>query len=432
MENNKNTGHMESTTLEKVPMSERKSWLSVALIQAGIMICVPSLLLGGILAGNMSFQNAIISGVIGYVIVIVIFSLMGVMGSDLGVPTCIAAIGGFGKQGSRFFISTLMFISMIGWFAVQNSVCGNAFTNLLSESFGINVSPNVSIVIWGIIMLTTAVYGINGLTWLNRLAVPALLIVTTVGTIMAMRLYGTEDLSVPVETVTMSIIDGIILTVSFMAVGCLAAADITRYQKTRKDTILSTTIGVMPAGILMVIMGAIMTKLAMQYDITLVFVEIGIPILGMLVLIAATWTTNTTNAYSGGIDAVLMFKMKENKRAVATMASGVLGMVLAMVGLVDNFESFLYILGDLLLPMMGVIIADYWILGKGKPENFRGDREWNVFGIIAWLSGYAVIKFVNVGIPFAQGIIFAAVLYVVLMRVFAKDAVNVDEKEVIA
>ena len=36
----------------------------------------------------------------------------------------------------------------------------------------------------------------------------------------------------------------------------------------------------------MIVLGAVMTKVAQQYDITIVFCEIGIPVLGMLVLIA--------------------------------------------------------------------------------------------------------------------------------------------------
>ena len=60
-EKKKNT--METTTLTEVPMEERKSWISVAFMQAGIMICVPSLLLGGILAGAMPLHLAIISGI---------------------------------------------------------------------------------------------------------------------------------------------------------------------------------------------------------------------------------------------------------------------------------------------------------------------------------------------------------------------------------
>ena len=45
---------METTTLTEVPAEERKSWISVAFMQAGIMICVPSLMLGG----DVSWCNA--------------------------------------------------------------------------------------------------------------------------------------------------------------------------------------------------------------------------------------------------------------------------------------------------------------------------------------------------------------------------------------
>lgn len=407
---------VETTTLERVPMEQRKSWLDVALIQAGIMICVPSLLVGGILAESMSLANAIISGTIGYIIVIILFSLMGIMGSDLGVPTCITALGGFGRKGARYVISTLIFISMIGWFAVQTSVCGNAFSNLIQESFHMSLPPIASMIVWGLIMLVTAVYGINALDKLNMIAVPALFIVTIVGTFMALNKYGTTQLSVNPETATMSLIDGIVLTVSFMAAGCLAAADITRYQRTRRDTILSSSIGVAPAGILMVVLGAVMTRVAQQYDITVVFCEIGIPVIGMLVLISATWTTNTTNAYSGGINAVLMFNLAENRRAAATMAAGLVGTICAVLGLADHFEDFLYILGDLLLPTMGVILADYWIIGKGRAENFKPYEGFNWLGIVSWLLGYGVIKLIPYGVPFAQGILAAAVLYVILAR----------------
>ena len=64
MEQEKKTGNVESVTLEQVPMEERKSWADVAMIQAGIMICVPSLMLGGILAESMPMSQAILSGVI--------------------------------------------------------------------------------------------------------------------------------------------------------------------------------------------------------------------------------------------------------------------------------------------------------------------------------------------------------------------------------
>lgn len=430
----KKTGGLETTTLAQLPMEERKSWLDVAMIQAGIMICVPSLLLGGMLVEAMSFKDALISGVIGYAIVSVLFCFMGVIGSDLGRPTCVTAIGGFGRKGTRLVISTLIFVSMIGWFAVQTSVCGNAFSNLIKSGLKVDFPPAASMVIWGIIMLVTAVYGINALDWLNRIAVPALFIITVVGTFMAVNKYGTANLGHNPANPTMTIIDGIVLTVSFMAAGCLSASDITRYQRTRRDTVMSSVLGVAPAGILMVVLGAVMSRVAQQYDITLVFVKIGLPIVGMIVLIAATWTTNTTNAYSGGINAVLMCHLSDDKRWLATMVSGLLGTLCALLGLANHFESFLYILGDLLLPTMGVILTDYWIIGKGKPENYRMPSGFNWIGMISWIFGYAVIKLIPQGVPFAQGIIAAGVLYIVLTRLIGRpqDREDYEEEELSA
>ena len=71
VEQEKKTGNVESVTLEQVPMEERKSWADVAMIQAGIMICVPSLMLGGILAESMPMSQAIWSGVIGWEVILV-------------------------------------------------------------------------------------------------------------------------------------------------------------------------------------------------------------------------------------------------------------------------------------------------------------------------------------------------------------------------
>lgn len=421
MSKEKKHASVETITLESVPMEDRKSWIDVALIQAGIMICVPSLLLGGILAESMDLGPAILSGTVGYIIVSLLFCLMGIIGSDLGVPTCVTSVGGFGRKGAQYIVSFFTFISMIGWFAVQNSVCGNAFTNLISTSFHVDIPVWLSTAIWGIVMLVTAVYGINALDKLNTIAVPALFVITTVGCILSLRVFGTSALGIPVTEVTMSFADGVVLTVSFMAAGLLAASDVTRYQRTRRDTILSSVIGVAPAGILMIIMGAVMTKVANQSDITQVFCDVGMPILGMIVLIAATWTTNTTNAYSGGINAVLMLNLKDKYRAPATMVAGLIGTVCAILGFADHFEEFLYILGDIMLPMIGVIIADYWIVNKGDPSKFHFNDAVNVVGIVSWLIGYAVIKLIPAGVPFAQGIIAAMIVYVIGIKLTRKE-----------
>ena len=98
------------------------------------------------------------------------------------------------------------------------------------------------------------------------------------------------------------------------------------------------------------------------------------------------------------------------------MVSAVILTISGLLGFGGYFEEFLYVLGDLMLPTMGVILADYWIINKAKPENFKVTDGFNWIGIVSWLVGYAVIKFIPYGVPFAQGIIASGVLYVILAK----------------
>lgn len=413
---------MESVTLQPVPMEERKSWIDVAMIQAGILICVPSLMLGGMLAEAMPMSQALLSGIVGYLVTALLMVVIGIIGSDIGVPTCVVASGSFGRQGSSKLVSALFMISMIGWFAVQNDVCGSAFSNLLGQAFGIALPVPLSTAIWGVIMLITAVYGIDALDKLNKIAIPALIVVTCIGCFMAVSRFGLDNLYQPVAQ-TMSFIDGVVLTVSFMATGALNAPDFTRYQRTRKDTFLSSVVGVMPAGVAMLVLGAVMTRIAAQYDISLVFCDIGLPVLGMLVLILATWTTNTTNAYSAGLNAVMVFGLAENKRSAATVVLGVIGTALAVFGIAGYFEDFLYLLGDTFMPIVGIFIIDYWVLARGKAELYRFREGWHWSGLVALVCGFAATR-LPFGISFINGMVVAAALYFVLELVLRKPQAN--------
>lgn len=69
-----------------------------------------------------------------------------------------------------------------------------------------------------------------------------------------------------------------------------------------------------------------------------------------------------------------------------------------------------------MMPIIGVIIADYWIIGRGNPQNFDNHKAYNAAGIFSWLAGYAIIKCIPFGIPYGQGIAGAMLIYVLLKR----------------
>ncbi|MFI3201575.1 MAG: cytosine permease [Eubacteriales bacterium] len=409
-----NEGKLEENALKPIPISERMNWMSMAFIQAGICVCVPSFLLGAILAESMSVMNAIISGSLGYVIVVVVMSILGQMGSDLGAATCTLSQASMGEKGSRFIVSTVLAVNLIGWFGINNAVCGEAFSNVLQSSFGIEVPAFVCSILWGIIMLTTAVFGMVAIEKLDKISIPMLMIIMMLGTCLVIKEFGLSGMGMePDSEYAMSFMAGVGLSFNFYAVGAIAPCDFTRFQKTRSDVWKSTVFGVLPMGILTLLLGIVMTKIADNYDISMVLIEVGIPVLGVASMILSTWTTNATNAYTGGLNTIMIFDFPDNKRREVTLAVGLIGTFLGAFGILNYIEGVLSMLACIACPIGGVMLADYFIVGKGKSENWHVVKGFNWAGVIAWLVGAIVAYYLYIEY---SGILIGMILYIILEK----------------
>jgi cytosine permease len=408
----------ESNALTPKTKEERQSWISLAFVQAGICVCVPSFLEGALLAEEMPFGQAIAAGIVGNIIVVVLMSILGFMGSDLGVASCTLAESTFGKKGARYIISVIYAINLIGWFGINNEECGMAFSNFMESAFGIALPHQVSSIVWGIIMLITAVFGMRAIEKLNYISIPLLLIVMIVGTVMAAKTYGLSSLNNEVEQ-TMSFAAGVGLAFDFYAVGVITAADVTRFQKSRKDTVKSTVIGILPMAIITLTLGAMLTKMSGDYDISSVLITVGLPLMGVISLVLSTWTTNVSNAYSAGLNLVMTFNTPDNRRREVTVICGIIGIVLGVIGVLSRIEDVLGLLAYLVCPVGGVMLADYFFIGKGKPENWHSREGWNLAGVITWVI--SVIASFLLQIDYL-GIIFSAVIYLILEKFFPSQS----------
>ena len=101
-------------------------------------------------------MNAILAGIIGYLMVLVVTLILGIQGADLGIPTCAISTSTFGRKGTRLLVSSLFTISLIGFFGLQVNVCGEAFSTLMHEAFGIEVPIVASSIFWGMVMVIIA------------------------------------------------------------------------------------------------------------------------------------------------------------------------------------------------------------------------------------------------------------------------------------
>ena len=410
MENNQK--HVEANALAPIPQSERQGWVSLALVQAGICVCASSFLEGALLAEAMPLGEAILSGSLGNLLVVIFMTIIGFQGSDLGLASCTLSESSFGKKGARYLVSVVFAINLVGWFGITNEICGDAFTNFMAETFGINIPLIVSNILWGLIMLITAVYGMRAMEKLNAVSIPFLLIVMAVGTYLAIKEYGIDAASEDVER-SMSFMSGVSLAFDFYAVGVVTAADVSRFQKNRAETAKSTIWGVLPVAVITLSLGAVLTKISGEYDISMVLIQVGLPFIGILSIILSTWTTNSSNIYSGGLDVVMAFNLPDNRRREVTVVAGIIGTLLGAFGVLDHIESFLSFLAYLVCPVGGAMIADYWIGGKGKPENWHSVEGTNWTGVISWVIG-AVCAYL-IGYAYS-GILIALVAYIVVEK----------------
>lgn len=404
----------------EIKESERQSWLSLAMIWTGSMICIPCLMIGGVLGAGLSLSGVILAVLAGYGIVCLYMCLVGMESCDTGLPTVSMASAVLGEKGAQFIISLMLAIACVGWFGIQSAVCGESFSAMVAGFTGFEIPSWISSIFWGLVMLLTAVYGYNGLKILNFIAVPALLIVLAYSMFLALSGGGLETIKTFSPSSQMSFISAVSMVVASFALGGVISGDYSRYAKSRKDVVKSTVLGVFPSGMVMMLIGAILSIVTGQYDISLVLAAVGVPALGLVALVLATWTTNVTNAYSGGLAVSNLFGFGEDRFKVSCAVAGVIGTILAAAGLLSEFEFFLNILSALIPPIAGVMIASYWILGKGRKENLRQKEGWYIPGIISFAAG-AVVAYVTGSIAVfligpVNGIVVSMIVYVILEK----------------
>lgn len=417
-----------------IPEDQRQNWWSIALVWIGAMICVSCLMAGGLLGSGMTLGTCVIAILIGFGIVCFYMCFVGIQGCDTGLPTAAMAGGALGEMGGKYVVSTILALSCIGWFGIQAGVCGASFSSMMAEMTGYSIPAWLSSIVWGAIMVSTACFGFKGLKWLNYIAVPLLIIVLIYGLYVAfVNNDGAEAIANYTPATPMPMVTAISLTIGSFAVGGSIAADYCRFAKNRGDVIKSSVVGVLPSGLLILLIGAMLSIITGQYDISVVLTAAGVPAIGLIALIAATWTTNVTNAYSGGLSLSVLLGLDEKRSRVCTAVAGLVGTVLAAVGIMSHFEAFLSLLCAFVPAFVGVMIADYWVLCKGKKENFKirsgvygpGMIAFVIGAFVACLTGGTFTYFpalASLNVPFFVGPVNGVVVSMILYLIFVKLA----------
>ncbi|MEJ7647754.1 MAG: cytosine permease [Nakamurella sp.] len=416
------SGHVgvDDYALARVPQSERYSWWSVAVQRFGQVSALSQFLLGSTIGFGMMFWDAFWAFTLGAVILEIVSILIGLIGAKEGLQTSLLARWtGFGYGGSSV-VGIAIGISLIGWFGIQSGVSAEGLVSLI----GVLPIWGWSLV-FGLIVTLIVMGGFGSMKWVAYITVPAFLVL--VAWSMAQELSGHNfgDLvrSAPAGE-PMSLLTGTTLVAGGFIVGAVITADMTRFNRNGADVVKQTVVG-FTIGEYLIGMSGVLLAHAVQSDNIITIVTSSVGWVGTLVIILGTVKINDWNLYSSSLGAVnflgVILKRPVN-RGVLTLIIGVIGSVLAAAGILSKFTDFLILLGVAFPPIVGIIVAEYFVVKLWRPELDR-TREagtlpetsptWVPATLVIWVVSAVVGKFVAWGLPSINSLVVAFVLYVV-------------------
>ena len=411
---------------EAVPMSERKAWFSISLVWVAVGIDLSAMLFGAELGKGMAFQDALWAVLIGSAILGILAAFCAYVGAVTGLSTSMISRFTFGISGAKL-VSLFMAISLLGWFGVQAGFFAENAYAAIEGALGLKAPVPLLAAIGGILMMTTAVIGYKAIEKLSSWSVPLLLILVLAAVGLAIRQFGASELNAPVEN-TFTFGMAISLVISIFVVGATISPDISRWARTKKDAVLASFFGFFFGNSFMIIIAMILSRIMDESSLTTIMITVGLGIPGILVLILAQWTTNTSNAYSSGLSLSVIFT--KTSKVTLTLIAGIVGTLLAVLGIYDHFIDFLTIMTMFITPIGGVYTASYYIGGmrlfsdeKEQPFKWLALTSWALGTFISWLTMEGPIGlalFTLTTIPSLDSFLTAFIFQLIFILIFYK------------
>ncbi|PTO80981.1 cytosine permease [Vibrio splendidus] len=406
--------------LEPVPEKAKRSWWVISLIWLAIGIDISGLFLGSILSSGIGFEDALLATFIGSGLLAIIAMLCANIGFQAGVSTPLVSSAVFGRNGGKI-LGFINGISLVGWFAFQADFFAFIMVDALAK-YDIIISHLTALIGGSVLMMMTAIYGVRALGKLSTYSVPLMVTLITIGLFMAADYQGGVAPSIE-DPLTLG--QAISFVMSIWILAAVAAPDIARYAKTRRDAILGAGIGFLVGNSAIILIALILTKMTGTDDLVEVFFTLGLGMAAIIVLVFAQWTTNSSNLTSGGL--CMSMVLPKIPRPVLVVIMTIVGIGIAQLGMVNKFTDFLMLLSVTIAPAAGVYIVQYYVLDSTKMsfENIQQVPAWMFKGLASWAFGTAFSactapEFFNLfsftSISALDGILAAGVIYLALMK----------------
>lgn len=386
------------------------------------------LLAGALLVPALSLQDAFLAVILGTAVGSIPLVLAGWIGSEYGIPTMVTVRPSFGIRGS-YLATILNLVQLVGWTAFEVIIMAKAADTISSTM--INYS---NLTLWTVVFTVFCVaMAIGGPLLIVRYWLEKFAIWLVYGTSIWVAYYTLSKRSIS-ELLSiqphggLSFLLAVDLVIAMPISWMPLAADYMRFSNDSRRAAAGTYCGYLVANSLFYVLGALFVLGAGVSDPVqaVATVAFGIPAL-MIILVDET-DNGFADIYSAAVSIQNISPRISQKLLIISV--GFVGMLVALFLPIEEYTSFLLLIGSLFIPLFGVVITDYLFIKHKRYETeelyrIRG-RYWyrgglNLRGLGAWLTGalsyHLVITYaswVGASIP---SFIIAALAYWLMSKV---------------
>jgi cytosine permease len=405
---------------QPVPLRARLGFKEPALVWCGFGIAYICAVIGGLIQQGLGTRDAIFAILLGNFILFLYSAAIGYANGKWGLnfPLTVKAV--FGESGATLPI-LIMAVLVTGWYAFQAWLTADILRVALGIESGLAIGILAAII--AIVMGLPVIFGIKWMANLMKLALP-LMIVFAVYYLFAKVIPAGSSLLGESGTGKISFMTGVGMAWSTFVVSGTMTGDIVRYTSSGRQAVWVTAVAFLFSNAPFMVMGALISAAINDPTVTY-FLQPGLGVLALVALVGiailSNWSTcdaclyNATMGYANAIPGLSW----RNAAIVGT----IIGVIAAGTGIIGNIVNWLILLGLIVPPIGGAIIADYYVVRRERGFGVVRNVQYNWAAIIAVIAGILVSYYVHQTYPTflfgAAGIATSFILYALLAKAAA-------------
>ena len=392
-------------------MERRTSLVENGLIWFGAGVSIAEILTGTYFS-SLGFGRGLAAILIGHVIGCLMLFLAGVIGGKSRLSAMETVKSSFGNLGGLVF-AFLNVLQLVGWTAIM------IYDGALAADGIFSAGRWIWCLVIGALIILWIVIGITNLGKINTIAMGLLFLLTLV---LCKVIFFDGNVMTAAADDSMSFGAAVELAVA-MPLSWLPL--ISDYTREAKEPVKATAVSAIVYGLVSCWMYLIGMSAAIGMgtsDIAQISLRAGLGVVGLLIIVFSTVTTNFLAAHSAGVSGEVVgesFSKKINGKYISVVVV-IVGTIAAILYPMDNIEEFLYLINSVFAPMIAVMIADFFFNKKR-----RAVKEWDWANLAVWLIGlilYRALMHVDIIIGYTlPDIVITAVLCMVVHRILPQN-----------